>query len=301
MEFDNWAPTEDSSEAYRATYVLLVSAILLPVILFARRGCMLVALVLLLASIVHQVSRLHVDTSYWGHLAAGVGLCRASHYILHGDGGALVIHVQHASLGLVATLAMFSYVIFRLPLHTFYNKVHATIWALASLLFASMAAHPITARACNGALPRVAAARQLHDPAVLAALGTLLYTHLHDMQPIGMLFHQASFACLLERVEAGLVPHHTRLPHFVFCHFVCAVYGGVELRGLPALAPLLCVCMKKLSLPYVTPAGQVFGVQLGAISVMMLASSAVHAVCIVCARVAAICTGLRMKEGTSTR
>uniref|UniRef100_A0A7S3T119 Uncharacterized protein n=1 Tax=Emiliania huxleyi TaxID=2903 RepID=A0A7S3T119_EMIHU len=211
MEFGNWALTEDSSEAYRATYVLLVSAILLPVILFARRGCMTVALVLLLASIVHQVSRLHVDTSYWGHIAAGVGLCRASHYILHGDGGALVIRVQHASLGLIATLAMFSYVVFRLPLHTFYNKVHATIWALASLLFASMAAHPITARACNGALPRVAAARQLHDPAVLAALGTLLYTHLHDMQPIGMLFHQ------------------------------------------------------------------VFGVQLGAISVMMLASSAVHA------------------------
>ena len=40
MEFDNWALTEDSSEAYRATYVLLVSAVLLPVILFARRGCM---------------------------------------------------------------------------------------------------------------------------------------------------------------------------------------------------------------------------------------------------------------------
>ena len=47
MEFGNWALTEDSSEAYRATYVLLVSAILLPVILFARRGCMTVALVLL--------------------------------------------------------------------------------------------------------------------------------------------------------------------------------------------------------------------------------------------------------------
>ena len=244
MEFGNWALTEDSSEAYRATYVLLVSAILLPVILFARRGCMTVALVLLLASIVHQVSRLHVDTSYWGHIAAGVGLCRASHYILHGDGGALVIRVQHASLGLIATLAMFSYVVFRLPLHTFYNKVHATIWALASLLFASMAAHPITARACNGALPRVAAARQLHDPAVLAALGTLLYTHLHDMQPIGMLFHQAPLAFLvLEGGEGpGLVPQ-LLVPHAcrtLIC--VCAVYGCVELRGLPALMRHHCVC-----------------------------------------------------------
>ena len=127
-------------------------------------------------------------------------------------------------------------------MHTFYNKVHATIWALASLLFASMAAHPITARACNGALPRVAAARQLHDPAVLAALGTLLYTHLHDMQPIGMLFHQASFACLLERVEAGLVPHHTRLPHFVFLSLcVCRVWGcGVARTACPC-ATAVCV------------------------------------------------------------
>lgn len=277
MEFGNWALTEDSSEAYRATYVLLVSAILLPVILFARRGCMTVALVLLLASIVHQVSRLHVDTSYWGHIAAGVGLCRASHYILHGDGGALVIRVQHASLGLIATLAMFSYVIFRLPLHTFYNKVHATIWALASLLFASMAAHPITARACNGALPRVAAARQLHDPAVLAALGTLLYTHLHDMQPIGMLFHQAPLVFLVLE-GGGARPRSTRLPHFVCRVWVC----GVARTACP-YAPPLCVCVEKLTLlPYVTPAGQVFGVQLGAISVMMLASSAVHAVCRVC-------------------
>ena len=239
MEFGNWALTEDSSEAYRATYVLLVSAILLPVILFARRGCMTVALVLLLASIVHQVSRLHVDTSYWGHIAAGVGLCRASHYILHGDGGALVIRVQHASLGLIATLAMFSYVAFRLPLHTFYNKVHATIWALASLLFASMAAHPITARACNGALPRVAAARQLHDPAVLAALGTLLYTHLHDMQPIGMLFHQAPLVLFGTGGRRGPASFHT--PHA--CRTLCVPCMGVWSCEdcLPLCATTVCV------------------------------------------------------------
>ena len=121
---ESWVLTADSSEAYRATYVLLISAILLPIVLFARRCCMVVALVLLVVSIVHQVSSLDVDTSYWGHIAAGVGLCRASHYILHGDGGALVIRVQHAMLGLVATLAMFSFVVFRLPLETFYNKVH---------------------------------------------------------------------------------------------------------------------------------------------------------------------------------
>jgi hypothetical protein len=40
---------------------------------------------------------------------------------------------------------------------------------------------------------------------VLAALGTLLYTHLHDMQPIGMYFHQArSYAMLCWARSAAL-------------------------------------------------------------------------------------------------
>ena len=199
-------PTQDSSETTRAAHVLVVSAVLLPTILLSRRTLRVVlpATALLVIAIVFQVRELDVDTAYWGHCLISACMLRASNYVINGDGGALITKARHGVLGFAMSLALLLFVVLRLPLSTFYNQVHATIWALAALYFISLASHGIVEARWPAALPRLAAARALHDPAVLGALGVLLYTHLHDMSGIGMYFHQAWGVMLLGVAATGV-------------------------------------------------------------------------------------------------
>uniref|UniRef100_A0A7S0JHH3 Cytochrome b561 domain-containing protein n=1 Tax=Calcidiscus leptoporus TaxID=127549 RepID=A0A7S0JHH3_9EUKA len=176
--------------------VLLFQAFVWPVALTTTRPVVEGFVgVLMLAGATHQCLAYQVSSGFYGHVVAGMALIGGGRETIRGDGRPITARWFVGVLGCVlfafATGSQYYHTVMGLHPPKLMHLVHTCIYSMAfvlSLMIGApdfMRARPHLAAYASHLLD----ARVLVDPAVLFALGVLLYTHRHDPSEVGTQMH----------------------------------------------------------------------------------------------------------------
>jgi len=89
--------------------------------------------------------------------------------------------------GLVALIVA---TIWRNDIRKLHEQVHCYLYAILVVLATSMAASAVADKHYPDSVEFCTAVRRLLDPVCQLALGVLVYSHRHDMRPVGLVWHQ---------------------------------------------------------------------------------------------------------------
>ena len=186
---------------HKALAVTGLAAATIPfIVLSSRTWLSLTAAAAAVTGAIYQQQVLHVREDAWTHIAVGTGALRLSWIAVSGNGGPLRVHWVYGALGAAINFVIFLGLTIIHGYARVYNQMHAVIDLGQVVLFISFGMESAVSSASRHGfcdtrrahrwLASAARIRPLHDAAALVAIALATIKHQHDLQPIGVFFHE---------------------------------------------------------------------------------------------------------------
>ena len=224
--YDRNMYTEEAS-VVTMRWLLLTHLLLPPFVLSSRRWLAWPSAIALIASAAYLMHARSVHLMIYTHYVPGLMMLAIAQGVLRGGGGVVVPDSVVKPAAVVVVAAISEYQAIRVYRDVFHSLSHCLLHILYGAWALVMVADHAVARWRPHKLAHFRAARLIHDPMLILAVGILLIAHQHDLLPIAEFFHDfwgATF-CIGAAFQ-----------------FVSGVTHGVLPRSSAVCAALRCLC-----------------------------------------------------------